>query len=310
MSKIDTEFTHYYTKAVKLEQDHDHDHSNEDVLRVSGLPYCGLQHIYRRMVQAPARQGFSSNYYLSVGTDAHTAIQEALGRRHRMLGNWLCTSPFCECKVTLSTYTDCPVCGSAMSYEEIEVDVSDKYPMLLPCHLDGIYIANDGTYWVVDYKTTTASIIKSKNSKLPYSQNVAQISAYCALVHYKYNIPIKGWILYYVSRDKPITVTKAISKVTPNSHKREILKRLKVYDSQYKMVLTAKSFKTVIELETNKPCRSHSHYLKKYKKYDDCPLAHICFDKPILMPVLKRLWENRSDDFNTWRRPLHLKTVK
>ena len=283
----------------------------DDTLRVSSFPYCGLRHFYRRLHPVTPTTNFGGAYYTGVGTVTHEAIQRWLGHSGRMLGMWTCSKANCSGKRDFSFRNVCPKCGSEMNYKEFEVKAFNH----LSGHLDGIYRSKDGRYWLVDYKTSSVRVISTnwKTKLLPYGYNVDQITAYCSLIEKKHKIKISGWILYYLSRDSPLYVSKVTGGFISAKEKREYLERMEVWDRHYEhLMVHMKRLADVKLLIDEKPCTSKAVYDAKYKKFDACPLSvgGVCFDPHRLRDTLKKAWAERPDDWQERNAPAYLKRFK
>lgn len=304
------EFGEYYSKSAKAERQINSQY--QDILRVSALPYCGLRHVYTRMIQPIDYTSMGQSYYTTVGTIAHYLVQHSLGYNRRIFGNWVCRQDGCKGRRTFSNNNKCPACKNVMEYKEISLFFKDLYPNIRSVHIDGIYRDSKGRFFIIDYKTTNSitALLPDDKTYLPYLSNVAQIKAYSALIELRYNIEISGWILHYIARDNPIKVFKSIGELITTEEKQKILKKLKVADNQYSLVMAATSFETIDYLVKNKPCKTVEQYNSEYKKYCGCPLASICFDKKMRDRELQRAWADREDDFLAWRRPTYLALPK
>lgn len=189
------EFGSHYKKCLTKEWPVPRDHAK--TLRVSGFPYCGLRHWYTNTIQVGGAVSFPGSYYTGVGTLAHAIIQGWMGEGRRMYGNWKCKAEGCSGTREFDNRNDCPVCQSQMEYVEFEVHAF-RY---VTGHIDGLYKAADGTWWIIDYKTSSTRNIEehrwSPTPIFPYKKNKWQIRAYVVLLERKLKIKIKGWILFY-----------------------------------------------------------------------------------------------------------------
>jgi len=303
------EFDHHYKEHVR--RDYPDLVAREDALRVSSFPYCGLRHLYKKLNPKEPRTNFGGAYYTGVGTVTHEAIQRWLGHSKRILGRWVCSVKKCKGVRRLSFKNTCPICSAEMIYVELEV----KAMRHISGHLDGIYKSKDGRYWLVDYKTSSVKVISTnwKTKMLPYSYNVSQITAYCALVELQYDIEISGWILYYVSRDNPLYVSKATGGLISSREKRAYLKEMKTWARHYEHVMVnMKRLSDAKILIDEKPCTSVRVYKEKYKKFEDCPLAvdGTCFDPVRLRAALRESWAKRPEDWQDRNAPLYVKRMK
>lgn len=299
------EFDQHYKESVQAE--HQDLVVREDKLRVSSFPYCGLRHFYRRLTPVTPMINFGAAFYTGVGTITHEAVQRWLGHSKRMLGNWKCSDKKCKGKREFSFRNVCPKCGSEMYYEEFEVNALTH----ISGHLDGIYKARNGKYYLIDYKTSSVRVISTnwKTKMLPYKYNVFQITAYAALIEQEYDIEISGWILYYLSRDSPLYTSKSTGGLITAAEKKAYLTRMKVWADHYEHVMVRiKDFKDVRLLVEEKPCQNMRNYEDTYKAYDICPLAKggVCFERSLLRAKLLDGWEHRPDDWQTRNAPKYL----
>jgi hypothetical protein len=265
----------------------------EEKFRVSGFPYCGLRHLYRRIsTQKPEFKEFGEEYYTGVGTLTHEIIQEYLGLRGRMYGAWKCEVRKCKGVREFSKNSKCPLCGARMRYVEFEVKAFNN----LSGHLDGVYKSKSGHWFVVDYKTSSVKTISRQKYErtLPYAYNVAQIVAYCSLIELLLDIEISGWMLHYLARDSPMLIHHTCGGLVTTRSKRLQMKKMELWDNHYSLVMdTNKSFKNVQTLIDQKPCQTYEQYSKEYKTFNECPLScgHVCFDKKKLSNVVKLTFE-------------------
>lgn len=305
------DFTSYYSKCVKTEVRLEAP-TRTDTLRISGLAYCGLKHVYTRMIQPAEYLSFGSEYYTGVGTLTHEAVQDFLGRGGRMYGVWDCEQDGCHGQRTFSANNRCPACNSEMKYNEISIDLSAIFPNVSSCHLDGVFKDSKGKYWLVDYKTTNSRTAKQplETTTLPYPTNKAQIMAYCAVLEWRFNINVEGWILFYIARDQPINTHRAVGNRITVEEKKTIMAKLATASTHYGMVMNATSFDTVTSLVEQKPCKTVEIYEKEYATFGGCPLHHICFENKMLQKELSRAWEDKEPDFLEWRRPDGLPILK
>lgn len=290
------EFKNYYVSAVAKEIEDER--VREERLRVSSFPYCPLQHAYTRLTkhEKDKTAGFGSYYYTQVGTVTHDIIQDFAGRGGKIYGAWLCTKKKCDGTRAFSSKNKCPKCGARMRYEELTVKAFKN----LSGHLDGVWKSESGEYFVVDYKTSSTTVLMSqkKNPTLPYHHNVCQIKAYCALLELCFDIKISGWILMYVARDNPMIWSKAVGEYISDKAKKRQLKKIKGYDRDWDRVVGLTSFSELMELVKEKPCSSHDDYLEKFDSIDPCPLSKggICFNAKQLKSTLKIVWSDRPKE--------------
>jgi len=266
-----------------------------DKLRVSGFPYCALVHAFKKMNKAckegpQVEEGTAfKDFYTSFGTAAHLAFQRWLGSNGRIWGDWKCYNKSCGHKVEFSPSIRCPKCGSEMEYEEFEVEAFNH----LSGHIDGVYEAEDGSFWVIDYKTSSLRIVatQDKEPTLPYAKNKAQIMAYCALIEKKHKIKISGWALLYIARDNPRRIHISADTIT-DKVKQRIYDKCRVYDEQFEVVQSIRSWKDIVYLIDTKPCATVEFYSKHMGGFSGCQLQPVCFHRPSLDRVLKPALED------------------
>lgn len=270
-----------------------------DTLRVSGFPYCGLRHLYEKLSMTEEKEADKNSndanmmFYTSVGTAAHLAFQRFMGQRGRILGNWKCYK--CGHFVKSSHVLSCPKCGSEMEYEEFSIKIFKH----VSGHLDGIYKSDDGRYFLIDYKTSSVRAIRAHRkfgNVFPYSKNVAQIKAYCAIFERLYGIKISGWFLIYVSRDHPNTTFEVVGDEISDKEKASVIKRVRRWDRHYDTVWNCKKWEEVTPLIEEKPCKSYEFYAENYRGFKPCPLEAICFTKNLTQHV-KDTWADEKKMF-------------
>ena len=299
MKTIIGEFRGHYASASSAELD-DHEPARIPRLRVSGFPFCGLEAAYKRLTndKVERKMTFGSRYYTGVGTLTHEIIQEWMGRSGRILGQWKCKTEGCKGVRLISRKNICPICKGFMAYEELTV-TAFKY---VSGHLDGIYRAENGEYFVIDYKTSSVRVITTQheNRTLPYYHNVCQIKAYCALIELLFEIKISGWMLHYIARDNPLTTYRTEGKRVSDEEKKEILVKIKGYDRHWGMVINMHKFSDLMQLVEEKPCRNREFYMKEFHGYTPCPLSQgdMCFQPKKLERLLKIVWSDRPRTVN------------
>lgn len=263
----------------------------EPRLRVSGLPYCGLRHLWVVHNKAlptgtPEPLNFSKEYYTSVGTTVHTALQRWAGTGGRIYGNWRCRDPKCNALIQFSVYRRCRVCGSDTLYEEFTVRAFTH----LSGHTDGLYRSRSNRWWVIDYKTSSLKVLDRHGSDpvLPYAGNKFQITSYVPMVENLLGIKVSGWALIYHARDNPFKF-RVISDTMDDKAKRARMLKLKLFDDQYDIVLRSARLvapSAITWLIETKFCRNLEHYSRSMRGYNPCPLEAVCFTKNLEQLVL------------------------
>lgn len=289
MKQVLQEFSQHYQKNLK--KTWNVPRVNAERLRVSGFPYCGLRHWYMNMLEVGSELDFGGTYYTGVGTLVHSIIQGWIGEGGRIYGNWKCVQKGCKGKRYFSSIKRCPKCKLPMEYEEFAV-AAFKH---LSGHIDGLYRATDGKWYIIDYKTCSVRIISTNNQTgmLPYKANEWQIKAYCALIETLLNIEVSGWILMYVARDDPINCHVATGGLVSTKEKARYMTKMKTWDRHFEVVNNVKKLADIKVLVEEKPCKTEEFYNMEYKKIDTCPLAMggRCFDHDRLRKHLKETWD-------------------
>lgn len=290
------EFGSHYKKCLAKEWPVARDQAK--TLRVSGFPYCGLRHWYTNTIQVGSSVSFAGSYYTGVGTLAHAIIQGWIGEGRRMYGNWKCKAEGCAGERKFDNRSTCPVCHSPMEYVEFEVHAF-RY---ITGHIDGLYKATDGTWWIIDYKTSSTRNIeehrKSTEPIFPYKKNKWQIRAYVVLLERELKIKIRGWMLFYIARDDPMNTFEVVGGVMKDETKTGYFDLMAVWDRHFSIVQNVgrakrpklEDIKILVE---EKPCCDDADYQRVYgDPYNGCPLAGggTCFDKKKLNRTLKETW--------------------
>jgi ribosomal protein S17E len=169
-------------------------------------------------------------------------------------------------------------------YHELEV----LYKNTLVGHLDGIfYDEKTGTWWVVDYKSTSSRNVwkhKKYDDVFPYKTNKAQIMSYVPLIEKQLGKRISGYMLVYLPRDNPFEAKVVCVKHMGPKAKALELARLKGYVKAHRQALQVHDLKGFSSLYENKLCTSKKDYENNYENpYEKCPHLGYCFDKPKML---------------------------
>jgi len=267
--------------------------------RPSSFPICPVL-VHMQFMQA-AQDGFymsnmaaGGGYFTTVGTAAHENIQYYMGSTKKVFGDWKCRNPRCQKhhdardlydekgvmyrKGTLTskntTDNECPECGVACEYVEKCIDYFG-----LKGHIDCIYEMPDGTYWVLDYKTSTKGIIKT--AKLPKREHLMQVPTYCYVLEKKYKMKISGFSLLYLSRDNPYEFKEKAQRWNERFRqetKELIIQQKKIYRSAVNSFIQNKPELAIKQ----KPCQCPDDYERLMPAYEACPMEKVCFDKRML----------------------------
>lgn len=264
--------------------------------RPSSFPICPVL-VHMQFIKA-ARDGYyesnmfaGGGYFTTVGTAAHENIQYYFGETKKTFGDWKCRNNKCQKHndardlydefgkiyrpgiLTAKNTTDnlCPSCGVACEYVEKCINYNG-----LKGHIDCIYEMPDGSYWVMDYKTSTKGQIKG--NKLPKREHLMQVPTYCYVLEKKYGMKISGFSLLYLSRDNPYEYREYAERWGPR--RRDEIKLL--IKSQKKIYRAAvNSFiqnKPEIAMKC-KPCQVPDDYERLMPAYEACPMEKVCFNK-------------------------------
>jgi predicted nucleic-acid-binding Zn-ribbon protein len=281
-----------YESALK----HTHEHPGRwPEYRPSAFPICGIL-VFQRLLEGSSTGQFTAesngagSLFCNMGTAAHQALQFHMGFSRRLFGDWQCLHPFCEeHKLALtgnltrrnSTNNYCPKCMNPMHYVEKEIRLNG-----LRGHIDGLIRLADGTFWVLDFKTTTRNILE--NSKLPKKAHLLQLVSYCYVLAEKYKLKIAGFSVLYLTRDNPFNYKEcsydwsskwyAFGKTTVETERQKYLDGLQGFVHL-----------DTTEIIANKQCVSRAFYDKEIAYYNECPLVGVCFNRNTLSNKLSEI---------------------
>ena len=255
-------------------------------LHPSSFPFCGLRQAYERLIRDPdpiIELDFGRDYYLPAGTVFHTAIQKWLGMSEKTLGDWRCHSCGNTRKLKVMPQKPCKCGVFDWEYHEL----GGTWGKNIHWHTDGIFVKANGKYWVIDYKTTSSyGIDEHRKTKtvFPYQANRAQIESYSVMLEDNYSIEIEGWLLVYCARDSPGSMYKVevVGGEMLADRKAEIRERLLQADKDYTITHKVHDkpiavFKRLTETKLCSDRDFYDHFV--HSKYDECPLAKVCFNK-------------------------------
>lgn len=283
--------------------------------RVSGLPFCGL------LVASGSNmseESYQKTHYTSSGTVLHTNIQTWASANPKlaryMYGIWKCSGcgketeevgfvpkTICTCEHTRSDCApkDFMFFDKFWMYEEITIEWKE-----LSGHIDLVLRLPNGTYIVVDFKTTSMESkhrLKKWNPDKFYEPSspsyIAQIRTYASLLTLLFDMRIVGWCLVNMDRDRPVGFDDNTYSMIPASWDRKksirwmnLVKRSRKSWVSYAKLLTevsksergeshssVQAYKQVVK---TRPCRAKEDYDKfmKYRFYgkEVCPLLGAC----------------------------------
>lgn len=300
LEDIEKELEEYQRHALTLSLPDLEPHPER--LRVSGFPFCALKTVFSKLQGCyipddddeaqDAKSTFGKDYYCSVGTATHTVLQRYMASGGRILGDWKCYR--CGATRQACFKKRCKKCGAEMEYEEFSVKAFKH----LSGHLDGVWQAKDGRYYVIDYKTCSvrALAMHKKEGTLPYVKNQVQIMTYCALIEKTLGIKISGWLLIYVARDNPMMHFKVVGGMITPEEKSRLYEMARKYDRHYEALLGCKEWRTVKMFIREKPCRDYDYYSEYFKGFKGCPLESVCFTKH-LKSTVKDAWAAFGEEF-------------
>lgn len=299
MKKIIEQFKTYYTKSIESTREVPSPRHREVELHPSSFPFCGLRHIYNRAMDGVSEvfeEPFSMHYYTTIGTVFHEIMQRFLGMHKKIYGDWHCTAStgkgknkvVCKGKREFSSNHKCPICKAPMQYDELGVRFGDY----LIGHVDGLWF-NGEEWFVIDYKTTSTKSIdkhyenikKGYKPSFPYAYNKSQIESYVVLLQKKYKITISGWMLLYISRDSFNNYVFVGSRVSLTEKKEIWANTIVKCDRHFGIAIRAESYKDIIPLIKEKPCKSEVHYKNTmHDHFSPCPLSEngACFNPDVL----------------------------
>jgi hypothetical protein len=252
-------------------------------LHPSSFPYCSLRHAYETLLREEdpvIERDFGFDYFVNVGTTAHSIFQHWMGKKGQVLGNWRCENPECGHEFKLRAKPKrCLKCKHLhLSYHE----AGGKWGARIFWHKDGIFKDKHGKLWIIDYKTSSSTAIwnhKKSGNVFPYMKNRVQIESYVVLAEDLYQQPIEGWILLYASRDFPHYNYTTVAKKVTAERKAEVRARMTRDDTNFGRVLELKENPEYLKvLRKQKLCDSPEFYKEHvFDKYDPCPLSKHCF---------------------------------
>lgn len=246
------------------------------------------------------------NIFAASGIGAHKNIQDALGHSGQMHGNWVCVNRDCsKAKEAKSVYDEngkrikkgrptrtrsennvCPECGSFLEYKELLILYKG-----IKGYVDAMIKNPDGTYSLVDLKSTTVD--KAMNDRAFVAYQRKQILAYAYVLKRRYGYNIRDYTLVYLPRDNPkkfVSVEFALDAKEMRRGKKLLNGELRKWGAALEAVKTGK-FSSII---SEKPCKTEDQYWNEFHSYDKCPFVECCFSGSHLNARLIRFVEESA----------------
>jgi len=258
-------------------------------LRTSSLPFCGLRRFLTYVksgVPTERTMGAQGTYYVTVGSSAHEVMQDVLARGGQIYGDWQCSK--CKHIVPWSLQIKCPVCGSRMNYQEIEVAWKSWRG-----HIDGVFLRKNEDYWIIDYKTAQEAKILANNIRVAEAYKNQQ-DRYVVFTEDKYHIKVKGWCLVYSSRDNMFDKHRLRSSILTEEYKEEIRQLSLMESKQHKRIWKITEVDQTSLLVDNKLCESKSKHDSLFP-WEPCPFVKECFLPNKRGRLIETLMEENSD---------------
>lgn len=262
-------------------------------VRFSSFPFCGTRWFFDlpKLVTKASQRDYAFHYFTSVGTTVHEITQKVLSAfltsnegivdDLKLYWDWKCTNKSCGHREYLEVEapSECQECGgTSFSREEHEVECrgalghTDTIVSLkLPPAIARAVGHSHGSI-VIDYKTCTISATEARG-KLPYPDNVAQISKYAgALQRSKKIPPMLGWVLVYMPRDIPFRFVVHGGYVSPEMGLK-IRKQISGYVKEHTEWSRADNLKKVVRLYEERPCQSPDNVPEEFCT---CEYKNLC----------------------------------
>lgn len=276
-------------------------------LSPSMFPICSIQEYAKQRFQnirgyISGQSGAMLSIFAGSGTNMHSTVQDALGNSGQLVGHWDCSNRDCkEHAKTKSVYengkkvkagkhtryrsTDnmCPTCGKPMAYAELKILFKG-----LKGYVDGLIDNLDGTYSLLDLKSTTVAKAESGAFFVTYHQ--LQIMTYAYVLRKRYGYKIVDYTLVYVPRDNPKKFVERTFIFDAAESKRAYTFMMTQINAWSAVMLSVKEDDAKHAIE-HKPCKSEKFYWDEFHGYDVCPFVDVCFLESHLYSKLKELDE-------------------
>jgi hypothetical protein len=257
-------------------------------LRPSALPFCALRRFLtfaEEGIKLQTDAQAAKMYYTSVGITTHTVFERIIGRGGRIIGNWRCHA--CGFTRELQTYRVCKKCKGPMQYEEVELSKGSWRG-----HLDNIYVAKNGEWWIIDYKTCRADFIFKKQYGAAHSY-IEQQNHYLVLLEEKLGKKIAGWMLVYLARENPLKMQRIVQRRMNEETKAKMLQENKLYSRLHKKIFLIKDITEVKSLYRTKRCgdiREHDRIFR----FNSCKYKDVCFNEKTMIDRVRIIMKNNS----------------
>lgn len=270
----------------------------------SMFPICAIQEYAKLLYQkhnnaVTGESGTLLNIFAKAGTGMHEAVQNALGNSGQMVGHWKCRNEKCpehaktkgkmvdgkykkgKYTRTRSTNNICPGCQQPMAYAELKVLYKS-----LKGYVDGLIDNLDGTYSLIDLKSTT--IKKAGDGTFFVKYHRFQIATYAYLLKKRYGYNIVDYTLIYVPRDNPknfVEKTFLFDEAESKRTKDFMMEQINAWDA----AVTSAAKSDPLAAMKRKPCKSPEFYWDEFHGYDVCPFVDYCFIQSHLIEFLAKL---------------------
>jgi len=233
--------------------------------------------------------GTMLNIFAKAGTGMHESVQNALGASGQMVGHWKCTNRKCEehhktkdvwrdgkrvkkgkFTRTRSTNNKCPKCKLPMDYVELKVLYKS-----LKGYVDGLIDNLDGTYSIIDLKSTT--VTKATDGTFFVKYHRYQIATYAYILSSRYGYKIRDYTLVYVPRDNPkkfVEKSFVYDEQEAKTARDFMMRQINAWDSSVRSIEKGDPRDAI----KHKPCKSEKQYFEEmHSEYNPCPLVNYCF---------------------------------
>lgn len=271
----------------------------------SMFPICSIQEYAKRIYEKhnkflSGENGTMLNIFAKAGTGMHESLQNALGYSGQMVGHWKCTNTDCpEYAKTKSVYENgkrikkgkytrkhscdniCPKCKKAMDYCELRVLYKS-----LKGFVDGLIDNLDGTYSLIDLKSTT--ITKATDGTFFVKYHRYQIATYAYILKKRYGYNIVDYTLVYVPRDNPKKFVEKTFKFDDEESQiayKFMMKQIRAWDA----VIASVREKDPTAAIKKKPCKSPEYYWDEFHGYETCPFVDHCFITSRIVDFLEQM---------------------